>query len=433
MDLRYWIWLAEALGPGSHAVHPVLEAFQMDAEAVWHADADAIGAVQGLANGAKAALLDKSLTRAEAILADCKRLHISVLTCADPAYPKRLFQIADPPVLLYYFGRLIDLDDQVCIATVGTRKTSLYGERMAYTLSLDLALGGAIIVSGMAAGIDGICHRAAIDAGKHTIAVLGCGLDRVYPAQHRPLMTDIARRGTLFTEYPPGTPPIGRHFPVRNRIISGLSLGTLVVEADEKSGSLITARVAKRQKRDVFALPGNVGEQNTTGTLKLLAEEDARLVVTGADILAVYEKDWKHRINIQAIPAFQPKHTVSPIRRAPAQGVQAREIPDEAPLREEPLPFTDEAAPQQVKKAPTAQGTRQAKKPPKPTAMELPVLSTAEQKVFSLFGSEPMSVDDLAEQSGETVSAVLGILTLLEIKGCVRAVAGGAYQSNFQS
>ena len=427
MDLRYWIWLAEALGPGSHAVHPVLDAFQNDAEAVWRAEADAIGAVQGLARGAAAALLDKSLTRAEAILADCKRLHISILTCADPAYPKRLFQIPDPPVLLYYFGRLIDIDDQVCIATVGTRRTSSYGERMAYTLSYDLALGGAIIVSGMAAGIDGICHRAALDVGKHTIAVLGCGLDRVYPAHHRPLMTDIAKHGTLFTEYPPGTPPIGRHFPVRNRIISGLSLGTLVVEADEKSGALITARVAKRQKRDVFALPGNVGEQNSTGTLKLLAEEDARLVVTGADILAVYEKSWQHRIHIQAIPAFQPKHAVSPIRRTPAQNGQARAIPSEAPLREEPLPFTAEPVAKQEASAPRPR----AKQAPVKSKAELPVLSVGEQRIFAFFADTPLSVDELAQQSGEPVHAVLSILTLLEIKGCIHAVAGGAYQSNF--
>lgn len=436
MDTRYYIWLAEACGQGTATAEHVLSKYGENAEAVWRATEEELAELEGLPARARAALCDKSLSRAEEILAQCNALHIGVLTTADAAYPNRLRTIPSRPIVLYYFGKLPHLDDHVCIGTVGTRKITSYGERMAYSIAYDLAKGGAIVVSGMAAGIDGICHRAALDAGAHTVAVLGCGLDRVYPAHHRELMARIARGGTLISEYPPGSPPLGSHFPTRNRIISGLSLGTLVVEADLKSGAMITARCATRQGRALYALPGKVGERNSDGVLALLAQ-GAKLVTCGADILDEYAYLYPHRITISNIPSMQPKHhrsmMVQPIRSVPPQ-----ETPREAPIA---LPFTREAEQVATTTTPAAQKatataakrktpTRKSSTPAKPKR-ELPVLSDAERKVFDCFQGTPLTADALAKASGEPVSAVLLCLTLLELKGCVRAVAGGAFCSNF--
>ncbi|MBU0485729.1 MAG: DNA-processing protein DprA [Proteobacteria bacterium] len=220
---------------------------------------------------------------AEQELIKAQKAGISILTIDDQNYPDLLRNIHDPPVLLYVKGDLNNLS-RPCLGIVGSRAASTYGLEVAEKLAGQLAQRGLTIVSGLALGIDGAAHRGALKAKGHTMAVLGCGLDVVYPIQHRQLYSDIPQAGALISEYPLGTKPEGFRFPARNRIISGLSLGVLIVEAAKRSGSLITAHLALDQGREVFAIPGRVDSQKSEGTHRLL-QEGAKLVQSVDDIL----------------------------------------------------------------------------------------------------------------------------------------------------
>lgn len=210
---------------------------------------------------------------------DVSRNSIEVITIKDQRYPYLLKKIYDPPVLLYSLGRFKTCE--ASIAVVGSRRATEYGLQASETLSESLARCGFTIISGMARGVDGRAHAGALKVKGITTAVLGCGLDIVYPVENRELMKRIIQTGCVISEYPPGTPPIPRNFPARNRIISGLSKGVVVIEAAEKSGSLITAKFALEQGRDVFALPGNISSINSFGTNKLI--RDGARIVTGLD------------------------------------------------------------------------------------------------------------------------------------------------------
>jgi len=216
-------------------------------------------------------------------------------------YPEILREIADPPLVLYARGSVATLD-LPAIAIVGTRHPSFYGLQMAEGLAGDLAERGIAVASGLARGIDGAAHRGCLASGGRTLAVLGSGIDVIYPREHRRLAEEIARAGLILSEYPPGTPPAPRNFPVRNRIISGLALGTVVVEAREASGSLITARAALEQNREVFALPGNVTSPASVGP-NYLIKEGAKLVQSWRDIVEELPRPVRERIADAERPA----------------------------------------------------------------------------------------------------------------------------------
>ena len=216
-------------------------------------------------------------------------------------YPEILREIADPPLVLYARGSVATLD-LPAIAIVGTRHPSFYGLQMAEGLAGDLAERGIAVASGLARGIDGAAHRGCLASGGRTLAVLGSGIDVIYPREHRRLAEEIARAGLVLSEYPPGTPPAPRNFPVRNRIISGLALGTVVVEAREASGSLITARAALEQNREVFALPGNVTSPASVGP-NYLIKEGAKLVQSWRDIVEELPRPVRERIADAERPA----------------------------------------------------------------------------------------------------------------------------------
>lgn len=205
------------------------------------------------------------------------------VTRNEDTYPELLAGLPDAPAVLYIKGNLSDADSRA-LAIVGTRRATAYGRDVATTLARDLASQGVTIVSGMAHGIDAIAHRATMECGGRTLAVLGCGVDIVYPPDHRELADDITRHGALVSEFPIGVRPESRHFPRRNRLISGLSLGVLVVEAPEQSGALITATIAGEQGRDVFAVPGNVFSPMSRGTHRLI-QDGAKLVMNADDVL----------------------------------------------------------------------------------------------------------------------------------------------------
>lgn len=286
-DLIIWIWLNEKCLNSTVAFMKAYRHFG-GAREIFEATREELEALFGKGSRMAAALADKDREPALAILKTCKRKNIGILPYSDELYPARLRAISDPPVLLYYKGDLPEIDNEVCIATVGTRNPSDYGKRCAYEICYDLTACGALVVSGMASGIDGVCHTAALDAGGKTIAVLGCGVDIVYPAENRELYDRILKNGTIMSEYAPGVRATRYSFPRRNRIVSGMSLGSFVIEAQLKSGAMITADITKKQNRDLFALPGKVGEYNSLGPNALI-QEGASAVTTALDIIKVYE------------------------------------------------------------------------------------------------------------------------------------------------
>ncbi len=256
-------------------------------ERAWHADAFDLAAA-GIDARASAALiatrervdLDHELERAE-------RLGVTLLTIEDAGYPRLLREIPAAPPLLYVRGALTPADEWA-IAVVGTRSPTTYGREATRHLAGDLARAGITIISGLALGIDAIAHTAALEAGGRTVAVLGCGVDRPYPERHRDLAERIIARGALVSDYPLGVAPAAANFPPRNRIISGLSRGTLVVEAGARSGALITVEFALEQGRDVLAVPGSIFSRQSAGALQLI-RDGAALVTSAEDVLAALD------------------------------------------------------------------------------------------------------------------------------------------------
>lgn len=293
-SVLYYIWLSLRVGAGNEKGSFILSKFGSP-EKIYAAERDELSAAIGDDEGLLNALCDKQTDMAERILEYCQRTNVGILTPESAVYPQRLRSIYAKPMVLYYKGAFPDVDKNVLIACVGTRKCSEKGARNAYKLGAELSDAGALVVSGMASGIDTMCARGALSVRGHTVAVLGCGIDRVYPPENAALMKSISENGTVITEYAPGMPPNGKHFPMRNRIISGLSLGTVVVEAGRYSGALITAEHARKQGRDIFAFPGDVENQNYDGT-NMLIRDGAKMVRGAADILAEYENIWHGRI-----------------------------------------------------------------------------------------------------------------------------------------
>jgi len=261
-------------------------------EAVFHAPMKELSKIEGLGEKVVQEIrkgpLEKVVERELSLL---REVGGRVITLKDEEYPKRLRDIYDPPALLYVRGEL-KKEDEFAISIVGSRKTTPYGRWFTEKVSQELARHGVTIVSGMARGIDSLAHWGAISGGGRTIAVLGCGVDVIYPSENRNLFAKIIDRGAILSEFPMGSPPEGGHFPRRNRIISGLSLGVVVVQASEKSGSLITAGYALEQGREVFAVPGNVGTESSRGTHRLI-KEGAKLVESSEDILEEILPQWR--------------------------------------------------------------------------------------------------------------------------------------------
>lgn len=282
MSRKYWVGFNLVKGIGPMKVRALLDFFG-DLETAWHADAAVLQEIgldrRALSNLKKARArlsLDEELEK-------LAQQDVSVLTWNDPDYPSRLLQIPDPPPVIYVRGQLLP-EDEWAIAVVGTRRASAYGKTVTRRLVSDLAVNHVTIVSGLARGIDGEAHATALEMGGRTIAVLGCGLDLIYPPEHRKLAQETVQQGAMISEYPLSTRPEASNFPPRNRIISGLSLGVVVVEAGVKSGALITADYAADQGRDVFAVPGNLYTRCSAGTNRLI-QDGAKLVTGAEDIL----------------------------------------------------------------------------------------------------------------------------------------------------
>lgn len=293
-DVRYWLWLSLIFETGSPLCDQILTAFNHNPKSVYEADKVALSPFCKNNDNILSRLLDKRLNRVYGILDFCQKENIGVLTPESRNFPSSLLKIPSQPLVLYYKGRLPDFSRSLGVAVVGTRSVTPYGSSAAYTISHDLASAGAIVVSGMALGADTAAHRGALDAGGHTVAFLGCGIDIIYPKDNAKLMQEIISVGTVMTEYAPGARPEGRHFPVRNRLISGVSNAVLVIEAAEKSGALITASHGLRQGKLIYAVPGKVGELSSTGT-NLLIQNGAKMVTSAKDIISDFSGLYEFR------------------------------------------------------------------------------------------------------------------------------------------
>lgn len=281
-DIKYWVGFSLVPGIGRVRVS-LLEKHFGDLARAWHAPAAELKAAGLEPRLAQAIVGHRSRISLDEEMEKLERLSVRPLTGHDPAYPRLLKEIYDPPPVLYIRGSLV-AEDEWAVAVVGSRHSTIYGRQVAEDIVADLARHKITIVSGLARGIDSIAHRSALEAGGRTIAVLACGLDQVYPPEHAPLAREIMGHGALVSEQPLGMPPRADYFPRRNRIMSGLSLGTLVVEAGETSGALITARLANEQNREVFAVPGSILSPVSRGT-NYLIQEGAKLVRNYQDIL----------------------------------------------------------------------------------------------------------------------------------------------------
>lgn len=286
-ELAYLLALHSLNKLGAYKLNKLIEAFGGIAEAAWHAPGQWRQAAELSAAQAEELLAAQRECSVERVYDDYLKSEAGVVTLSDERYPYLLKQIYAPPPVLFYLGDL-PMDDDICLAIIGSRRASNYGYQVAEELSRDLAAQGIHIVSGMARGIDGVCHQHAILAGGKTIAVLGGGVDVIYPREHTKLYRSIIEHGAVLSESPLGAIPAPFNFPLRNRIISGLSRGVLVVEAGEKSGTLITVDHALEQGRDIFAVPGPITSAVSRGTNRLIAQGAAKLTQTAEDVWREY-------------------------------------------------------------------------------------------------------------------------------------------------
>jgi DNA processing protein len=287
--MKEWIALNMTPGVGPRAAARLLERFG-SAEGVFGALRSELERLRLRPEAVESiALRDRFADAARELERVREMAGADVLVLDDGAYPALLREIPDPPVTLYVRGRWAECLEAPCVAVVGSRRCSAYGQNVAAALARDLASRGVTIVSGLARGIDAAAHRGALESGGRTVAVLGTGLDEVYPRDHAKLAAEILERGgALVTQFPLGTPPVAENFPYRNRIISGLSLGVVVVEASENSGSLITARLALEQGREVYAVPGSITSRYSFGTNFLIKGAGAKLVQAWQDVVAEF-------------------------------------------------------------------------------------------------------------------------------------------------
>ncbi len=406
--LKYWLWLVSRRGIGPRTLLEILTYFGTP-EAAYFADPAEYALVPELTKAQQQALLEKDLHEPERILEECSQKRIRILTYQDAAYPERLRAIADPPLVLYYQGRIPDVDNTPTIGVVGARSATAYGLLQAKKFGYQLGSCGAIVVSGMARGIDTLSLEGALTAGSPVIGVLGCGVDRVYPPENRSLYRDVAAYGCLISEYPPGTPPEGRNFPIRNRIISGLSVGVLVVEASAKSGALITAARALDQGRDVFAVPSNLGVDVGEGTNRLI-RDGAILATCGWDVLREYTAIFPDKIlpqgkadNLSLLPRdLKRSGEISEKRSGSASAVPADSVKNSVD------------------------------NPPGKSYIDLnevrQTLTPDELALAQLLSPQPVHIDELIESSQLPASAALAALTLLELKHVALRLPGRRYR-----
>lgn len=393
--LKYWVWLAELPGLKGPERLALLRHFGSP-EDIFFADREELLLTEDLPPARAELALNHDLSEADRILADCQRLGQRILTIQDAEYPHRLRNIFGPPLTLYVRGHMPVMDEEAAIAVVGTRACTPYGTACGERLGRELAASGAVVVTGLARGVDSAAARGALRAGGTVVGVTGGGLDVVYPPENGDLYADVAATGVLLSEYPPGSPPDKTHFPVRNRIMSGLSVAALVVEAPERSGALITARLALEQGREVYAVPGPIDAPDSVGCNRLI-RDGAGLAAEGWDILRDFQERFPEKLRpVKGLPPW----TSLPNRRRAAPEPRRR----------------PEAAPEQAE-AKTASRT-----------VSQSGLTDDQMALLRVLDLEkPIQVDDLIQSTGIPARRVSSALTMLEIDGMVSQHGGKRY------
>ncbi len=417
-QMRYWVWLTTLPGLSLSGQLRLLDTFGTPRE-VFLADGEALEQVEGLTQRERQQLELRDLRQADRVLEDCREHRIHILTMQDAAYPLRLRAIQTPPPVLYYKGELLAFDTLPVVAVVGARNASGYGLATAKRMGYQLGLCGGAVVSGAAKGVDSLALEGALSAGAPVAAVLGNGLDIVYPSGAQGLYRDVEAHGCLISEFVPGTRPLAGNFPRRNRIMSGLSLGVLVVEAAQKSGSLITAEYALEQGRDLYAVPGNLGQSHSVGSNRLI-QEGATLATTGWDVLRVYQPQFPERLRrregggrLALTPEEAvPGQTEAPILPNPAEnpGKEAQ-VPGKTEKRIDNEPKRNYIDLQQVVKT----------------------LTQDERKLVEVLRGGQLHVDDIILQSELPAARALASLTLLEVKGYVTQQPGKRFDLNLKN
>ena len=404
---KYWIWLTLGQEPPYTLALRAAEHFGSP-ENAYFADEGSVRASSKFDESECRRLSDKNLDRAELILERCERGGMSILTIQDAGYPERLRNIPDPPALLYTLGTLPFMDEELALGVVGTRSATAYGVSVTERLCSQLASSGVVIVSGMAEGVDAAAHHGALRAGGRSVAVLGGGADVIYPAVNRELYADIRAAGAIVSEYPPGAETAGRHFPVRNRLISGLSLGVMVTEAPLRSGALITARLALEQGRDVFAVPGSIDASASAGCNQLI-KEGAALVTSAGDVLAEYAALYPHKIAQNAgLEPMPPEYAEKAAERAARSKTPAGER--EKAGGSQRAEFMRDAFVDLTQKTECMTPVRRA-------------------IIFCVAG-EVRHVDQIAKLTGTAMTVLLPELTLMEVEGLIRRLPGNRFEIN---
>ena len=396
MSIRHWVWLSGVTNASPKA-RAALAAYYGDAERAFFAPAGDYKNVPGLTENEAALFERRELAAADRILADCERGGIDVVSMQDARYPDRLKNIFAPPVVLYVKGRLPDVDAIPSVAVIGTRKATPYGLKMGRDIAFEIVKCGGIVVSGLTEGVDRAAARGCLLAGGSCIGVLGTG----HGAEGE-LSRDVAASGALVSEYPPGTPPLRRFFRERNRVSSGLSHAVCVVEAPETSGSLLFAREALEQGREIFAVPGNADAENSAGTIALI-KQGARPAVCGWDVMEDYAALYPERVHRPGSIVLPPEESAE---SAPEPAAKALPGP---PLRPEPTK-------KEIDKEKSA-GYIDWKE-------QLAGLSAEQLQIVSAIGRGETHIDDIIETTNLSAAKVLSQLTILEIKGYVRRAAG---------
>lgn len=386
-DKLYWVWAQNALGISSSVKSDEIISYFGNAESLYFAG-EYEWRISGIFTpGQINKLKTTTLDEAKKIVYDCQRYRIKIITPDDVDYPSMLFKLPNLPLVLYVRGNLDCLKNKISIAVVGAREASDIGARIARALSASLSRSGALIVSGAAKGIDSAAHNGALDAGANTVAVLGCGFGTDYLPENEPLRREIAGHGALVTEYPPLTPAFGRNFPFRNRIISGLSYGTIVIEANEKSGSLRTVGHAIEQGRDIFAVPGDITSSMNMGTNKLL-RDGAKPVFNAMDVLEEYAERFPDLLDINKIETVLTMQTPS-------------------------------AKPKTAEKKKTFV---------KPTVSQN--ISDKAKLICDAFTTDTMQAEELILKTKLSTSDFLTAMTELELLGIIEPLAGKNYRIN---
>lgn len=376
-----WIWLTTLGGITSAKISALLERFDT-VEDIYRASEAALLRTERITQKDAAALVQHDLTLANQILDRIKQIGAWVLCYDDALYPSALRECSDVPYVLYGMGEILSWDRLLAITVVGTREATEYGLKVTDTLAYDLAQNGVTVIAGMARGIDAAAHKATIAAGGKTVAVLGSGIDVIYPAENRKLYAQIIRHGAVITEYAPGTPAHSYNFPRRNRIMAALSVGTLVTESPEKSGSRITARLALEMGKDVFAVPGDYNRHFSQGCNELIQNSGAKLCKKVEDIL----EEYPYQLALLHGEDYKIKKGRRLLKQKP-------ETQKKVVLSQEKLQSLDE---------------------------------TSRQIVF-LLAERNMHLDELCKAVGKDAGSLGALLTMLELSGMVKSLGSNNF------